>query len=282
MRCDAEKLLNALKLPTFAREYEKTARQCAEGDKHYEEFLLSLAEMEVAERQRKSTARRMRQAKFPAEKDLADFDFGAVPTLNRRRVQELSRGEYMERHENIVLVGPAGVGKTHLALRREACRRGRKVRFFTASGLATAYAEAREERQVQRLERHTQKGDLVIVDELAYVPPGHGAAENLYGFFSLCYERVSVIVTTNLPFSEWPEIFCDERLGGALIDRLTHHVHVVEIQGESYRLKASLAARPEDGGQSPSSGKEGGAETTETHRPHQWPEAAIDRARGGR
>lgn len=237
--------LKTLKLPTFGREYEKTARQCAGADKRYEEFLLCLAEMEVAERRRKSTARRIRQAKFPAEKDLGQFEFSAVPTLNKRRILELSRGGYIDRRENIVLVGPAGVGKTHLAvaLGREACRRGQKVRFFTASGLATAYAEAREEREVQRLERHCENRDLIVVDELGYVPLGQGAAENLFGFFSLCYERVSLVVTTNLPFSEWPEIFGDERLAGALIDRLTHHVHVVEIQGDSYRLKASLAAR---------------------------------------
>ena len=137
------------------------------------------------------------------------------------------------------------MGKTHLAiaLAQEACRRGKRVKFFTATGLATAYAEAREERHVQRLESHVQRRHLIIVDELGYVPLGQGAAENLFNFFSICYERVSVMVTTNLPFSEWPQVFGDERLAGALIDRLTHHVHVVEIQGESYRLRASLKAK---------------------------------------
>jgi len=236
--------LKTLKLPTFLREYEKTGRQCARDGKHYEEFLLCLAEMEVAERENKGAARRIRQAGFPAEKELADFDFSAVPKLNKRRVLELARCEYIERRESIVLAGPAGVGKTHLAiaLGREACRRGKKVKFFTACGLATAYAEAREERHVQRLDAHARTRHLILVDELGYVPLGQGAAENLFNFFSLCYERVSLIVTTNLPFSEWPQIFGDERLAGALIDRLTHHVHVVEIQGESYRLRASLKA----------------------------------------
>ena len=114
------------------------------------------------------------------------------------------------------------------------------MKFFTASGLATAYAEAREERHVQKLENYISKRHLIIVDELGYVPLGQNAAENLFGFFSRCYESASLIVTTNLPFSEWPQVFGDERMAGALLDRLTHRVHVIEIQGESYRLKASL------------------------------------------
>ena len=223
--------------------------------------------MEVAERETKSTARRIREAAFPAQKELADFDFSAVPKLGKRRILELAKGQYAERRENIVLVGPAGVGKTHLAvaLGQEACRRGKRVKFFTASGLATAYAEAREERHVQRLESHVQRRHLIIVDELGYVPLGQGAAENLFNFFSLSCERVSVMVTTNLPFSEWPQVFGDERLAGALIDRLTHHIHVVEIQGESYRLRASLRAKP---GKTADTGEQGlkGGDATQGSR----------------
>ena len=141
------------------------------------------------------------------------------------------------------------MGKTHLAvaLGREACRRNHRVKFFTAGGLATAYAEAREERHLQRLENHIRNRHLIIVDELGYVPLGQGASENLFGFFSQCYERTSVIITTNLPFGQWTEIFGDERLTGALLDRLTHRIHIVDIQGDSYRLKASL--REQEGGE---------------------------------
>jgi DNA replication protein DnaC len=135
-----------------------------------------------------------------------------------------------------------------VAIGREACRRGKRVRFFTAAGLATSYAEARVEREVQRLERHIENRDLIVVDELGYVPLGQGAAENLFNFFSRCYERTSLIVTTNLPFSDWPQVFGDERLTGALLDRLTHRVHILEIHGESYRLRDGLK-RQEGGAQ---------------------------------
>ena len=241
--------LKALKLPTFLREYRKIARQCAQDNKGYEEFLQHISELEIQERERKSTARRIRQAGFPAQKDLSDFEFAAVPKLNKKRIFELTRCDYIEKRENIVFAGEPGTGKTHLAiaLGREACRRGRKVKFFTAAGLATAYAEARTEREVQKLERYISKCHLVIVDELGYVPLGK-ASEDLFNFFSQCYERTSLIVTTNLPFSEWPQVFGDERLTGALLDRLTHRVHVVEVQGESYRFKSSRKKKEEQEG----------------------------------
>jgi len=246
-----ENYLKTLRLPTFLREYQQAARQCAEKDQPYEEFLLQLAGREVAMREQNAVARRMKEACFPAEKELSSFEFAAVPKLNKKRVLDLARCAFLETRENICLLGPPGTGKTHLAvaLGREACRRGKRVRFFTAAGLATAYAEARAEREVQRLERHIQNRNLIVVDELGYVPLGQGAAENLFNFFSKCYERTSLIVTTNLPFSEWPQVFGDERLTGALLDRLTHRVHIIEIPGESYRLRDGL--KRQEGGEGP-------------------------------
>ena len=237
--------LKTLRLPTFLKEYTQMARQCGEENKDYEDFLLLLAEREVQSRETNAIARRMREAGFPAEKDLSGFDFSAVPKLGKKRVLDLSRSEYIDKRENIVLIGNSGVGKTHLAvaLGREACRRGKRVKFFTAAGLATAYAEARAEREVRRLEAHIRNRHLIILDELGYVTLGESGPENLFGFMSQCYERTSVIVTTNLPFAEWPQVFGGERLAGALLDRLTHHVHILEIPGESYRLKTSLKKR---------------------------------------
>jgi DNA replication protein DnaC len=244
--------LKTLKLPTFLRDYSAVARQCGEKDAPYELFLQQLAELEVQHRQAQSIARRIRQASFPVVKELSDFDFAAVPKLNKKRVLDLAQGQFIEQRANVVLNGAPGVGKTHVAigLGREACRRGRKVRFFTASGLVNAYVEAREQRQITRLENHIRRNDLIIVDELGYIPLDRVGAEHLFGFFSQCYEQTSLIVTTNLPFAEWPQVFAgDERLAGALLDRLTHHVYILDITGDSYRLKASLKKRKREGGE---------------------------------
>jgi DNA replication protein DnaC len=234
----------------FLKEYSQAARQCGEENKQYEDFLQHLAEREVAERERNAIGRRIKEANFPAEKDLSSYEFTVVPNLNKKRILDLAKCEFIEKRENIVLAGPPGVGKTHLAiaLGREACRRGKRVKFFTAVGLATTYAEAQAEKEVRRLEAHIQNRHLIIIDELGYVPLGQGGAEHLFGFFSQCYERASVIVTTNLPFGEWPQVFGDERLTGALLDRLTHRVHILEINGDSYRLKAGMKSKEQEGG----------------------------------
>jgi len=244
--------LKTLRLPTMLRECPTVARQCGEKDASYELFLQQLAELEVQNRQAQSIARRIKQAAFPVVKELADFDFAAVPKLNKKRVLDLARGEFIEQRANVVLNGAPGVGKTHVAigLGREACRRGRKVRFFTAAGLVNAYLEAREQRQITRLENHIRRNDLIIVDELGYIPLDRAGAEHLFGFFSQCYEQTSLVVTTNLPFADWPQVFAgDERLAGALLDRLTHHVYILDITGDSYRLKTSLKRRKQQGGQ---------------------------------
>jgi len=235
--------LKTLRLPVFLRECPTVARQCSDKDATYESFLEQLAGLEVQNRQVQSIARRIKQAAFPVVKELADYDFTAVPKLNKKRVLDLTKGQFIEQRANVVLNGAPGVGKTHLAiaLGRDACRNGRKVRFFTAAGLVNTYVEAREERHITRLENHIQRHDLIIIDELGYIPLDRTGAEHLFSFFSQCYEQTSLIVTTNLPFAEWPQIFAeDERLTGALLDRLTHHVHILDITGDSFRLKTSL------------------------------------------
>lgn len=243
--------LKTLRLPTMLRECDAVARQAGEADASYELFLQQLAEAEVQQRQAASIERRLKQANFPTAKELGDFDFAAAPGVNKKRLLELARCQFLEQRQNLIFTGAPGTGKTHLAiaLGREACRRGRKVRFHTASGLANLYLEAREERQLLRLEKQIQRCDLIIVDELGYIPLDRHGAEHLFGFFSQCYELTSLMVTTNLPFADWPQIFAnDERLTGALLDRLTHHVQIVEILGDSYRLKSSLKRSREKGG----------------------------------
>ncbi len=244
--------LKTLRLPTFLREYPAVARQSNEKDASYELFLQQLAELEVQHRQAQGILRRIKQAAFPVVKELSDFNFSTVPKLNKKRVLDLARCQFIEQRANVVLNGAPGVGKTHLAIAigREACRRGHKVRFFTASGLVNTYIEARQERQVLRLEKHIGRNDLIVIDELGYIPLDRSGAEHLFGFFSQCYEQTSLIVTTNLPFADWPQIFAeDERLAGALLDRLTHHVHILDITGDSYRLKDSLKRNKKQGGE---------------------------------
>jgi DNA replication protein DnaC len=243
--------LKTLKLPTFTREYEAVARQCAQDNAAYPAFLQQLAELEVQHRQAQAIERRMKQAGFPLVKELSDFDFAAAPQLNKKRVLDLAQGQFIEHRANLVFLGAPGLGKTHLSIGigRQACRRGYKAKFFTAASLANAYLEAREERQITRLENHIRRCDLIIVDELGYIPLDRTGAEHLFSFFSQCYETTSLMVTTNLPFADWPQVFAgDERLTGALLDRLTHHIHIVEILGDSYRLNASKNRNRRKGG----------------------------------
>jgi DNA replication protein DnaC len=238
-----ESYLKTLRLPTMLGEYPGVVRQCAEKDAAYDSFLEHLAELEVNARATKATERRLKQARFPVAKELSEFDFSAVPKLNKSKLLELARGDFIDARANLVFLGPPGTGKSHLAVAvgRAACRVGHRVKFFTAAGLANLYREAWDERQVLRFEASLRRLDAIVVDELGYVPLDKAGAEHLFGFFSQCYEQTSLIVTTNLPFAEWPATFAgDERLTGALLDRLTHRVHIVEIKGDSYRLKSSM------------------------------------------
>ena len=233
--------LKALKLPTFLREYDKLARQCAAEGVDHIRYLLRLVELELIERERRTVERRIKEAKFPAVKSLDSFDFQALPSLNKPLVLELARSEYVARRENIIAVGNSGTGKTHIALGLglAACQKGLSVGFVTAAALVHELIEARDEKRLLRLQRQLAMHKLLIIDELGYVPLSQTGAELLFEVFSQRYERGAMIVTSNLPFDEWTSVFGSERLTGALLDRLTHHVHILEMNGESYRLAHS-------------------------------------------
>ncbi|MDQ3114825.1 MAG: IS21-like element helper ATPase IstB [Actinomycetota bacterium] len=233
--------LKALKLPTFLREYDKLARQCAAEGVDHTRYLLRLAELELIERERRMVERRIKQAKFPAVKSLDSFDFLALPSLNKALVLELARSEYIVRRENIIAVGNSGTGKTHIALGLglAACQKGLSVGFTTAAALVHELIEARDEKRLLRLQRQLATYKPLIIDELGYVPFSQTGAELLFEVFSQRYERASTLVTSNLPFDEWTGVFASERLTGALLDRLTHHVNILEMNGDSYRLKQS-------------------------------------------
>jgi DNA replication protein DnaC len=237
--------LKALKLPTFLREYDKLARQCATEGVDHTGYLLRLSELELLERERRMIERRIRQARFPAVKSLDSFDFGVMPSLNKMLVLELSRCSYVERRENVIALGNSGTGKTHVALGLglAACQKGLAVGFTTAAALVHELLEARDERRLLRLQRQLAGYKLLIVDELGYVPLSPSGAELLFEIFSQRYERGAMIVTSNLPFDEWTAVFGSERLTGAILDRLTHHVHLLEMNGESYRLRTSQQRR---------------------------------------
>ena len=237
--------LKQLRLPTVLREYDKVARECARDGVDHPRYLLRLLELELIDRERRLVERRIRQARFPATKSLDSFVFSAIPTLNKMLVLELARCEYILRRENIIALGNSGTGKSHVALGLglAACQRGFSVVFTTAAELVHQLMEARDEKRLLRLQRELQAPRLLIIDELGYVPLSPTGAELLFEVFSQRYEHGSTIVTSNLPFEEWTAVFGSERLTGALLDRLTHHVHILTMNGESYRLAQSAARR---------------------------------------
>jgi DNA replication protein DnaC len=200
-----------------------------------------LCEQELIDRERRLIERRIRAARFPTVKSLDSFDFTAIPSLNKVRVLELARCEYLQRRENIIALGNSGTGKTHIALGLglAACQKGLSVSFTTAATLVHELMEARDEKRLLRLQKQLAAYRLLIIDELGFVPLSKVGAELLFEVFSQRYEQGSILVTSNLPFDEWPEVFGSERLTGALLDRLTHHVHILEMNGDSYRLNQS-------------------------------------------
>ena len=237
--------LKTLKLPTFLREYQKLARQCATEGVDHVGYLTRLSEREMIERDRRKVERRIKAARFPVVKSLDSFDFAVIPKLNKMQVLELARCEWIERRENVIALGPSGTGKTHVALGLglAACQKGLSVGFTTAAALVSEMMEARDERRLLRFQKQMATHQLLIIDELGFVPLSKTGAELLFELISQRYERGATLITSNQPFDEWTQTLGSERLTGALLDRITHHVNILEMNGDSYRLAQSRARK---------------------------------------
>jgi DNA replication protein DnaC len=234
-----------LRLPTMGQEFEKLARDAAAGNQTFVQFLLSLTELELAARAANAVGTRIKNADFPIEKDFDTFDFTALPGLSKPKVLELGRCEWIEQKFNCCLIGSHGTGKTHISigLGLAACRAGLRVRFFTAAELVSQLEKEQKQYTLDRFLRQLDRAHLLILDELGYVTMSRCGVELLFRVFGDRYERGSLLVTSNLPFSEWGQIFQGERMTAALLDRLTHHCQILEMNGESYRFRESMKAK---------------------------------------
>jgi DNA replication protein DnaC len=226
-------------------EFEKLAREASAANETYEQYLLRLSELEVAGRSANALRARIKQAAFPVPKDFDTYEFTTMPTLNKQKFLELARGEWIDQHYNVCLIGAPGTGKTHLAiaLGQAACRQGRRVRFFTAAALVNRLEEAQKQYQLDRFLAQLDKTDLLICDELGYLSFSRSGAELLFQVFADRYERASLLITSNLAFSDWGQVFQGERMTAALLDRLTHRCHIFEMNGESYRFRESMKSK---------------------------------------
>ncbi len=237
-----ETYLKKLRLPTFLHNYARFAEDAAQKSLGYDRFLLALAEQEVLQREENQRQRRIREARFPVHKELADFDFSCVASLSKQRVLDLARGAYIDRAEPIILVGNPGLGKTHVAtgLALAACRQGHRVRFYTAAGLVNELILAQDEHRLSKFLASALKHQLIVLDELGFIPFSASGAQLIFQFCSTLYARVAMVVTTNLRFADWVQVFGDERLTAALLDRLAHKAHILEFVGESYRFRERM------------------------------------------
>jgi DNA replication protein DnaC len=242
--------LKQLRLPNMHAEFEKLAREAASANENYEQYLLRLTELEVTARSANVLATRIKNATFPIHKDFDTYDFAAMPSVSKPKILELARGDWLEQRANAIFVGQPGTGKTHLAtaLGLAACRLGYRVRFFTAAGLVNRLEEAQKQYQLDRFLGQLDRAQLLICDELGYLSFSRAGAELLFQVFADRYERKSLLITSNLAFSDWGQVFQGERMTAALLDRLTHRCHIFEMNGESYRFRESMRTRKSKGG----------------------------------
>jgi DNA replication protein DnaC len=237
-----ESHLKSLRLATFRQQYRQVAEDAARNNLDYERYLLALAEQEVAQRLLNSQQQRIKAARFPVLKELADFDFSAIPQLNKQRVLDLARGEYIAKAEPILMVGQPGLGKSHVStgLALAACRQCQHVRFYNAAALVNELIQAQEQHRLPKFLAAALKQQLIVLDELGFIPFSTLGAQLMFQFCATLHERVALIVTTNLAFADWPQVFGSEQLTAALLDRLTFKAHILEFIGESYRFRQRL------------------------------------------
>jgi DNA replication protein DnaC len=237
-----ESYLKQLGLSAFLRHYRQVADDAGQRNDSHLRFLLALAEAEVNQRDLNSQKRRLQEARFPVVKSLSDFDFSAIPSLNKQRLLQLAEGGYIAQAEPVILVGNPGLGKSHIAtaLGVLACQQKRRVRFYNAAALVNELLAAQQEQRLDRFLATALRHNLIILDELGFIPFSATGAHLLFQFCSTLYERVALLVTTNLRFADWNQLFVDERLTLALLDRLTHKAHIVEFNGDSYRFRQRL------------------------------------------
>jgi DNA replication protein DnaC len=237
-----ESHLKSLRLPTFVQNYRRFADDAARNNQSYDRFLLALAEQEVSQRDLNRQRQYLKAARFLLLKELADFDFSAIPQLNKQRILDLARGEYISQITPVILVGNPGLGKTHVAtgLAVTACRQGYRVRFYNAAALVNDLLQAQEQHRLPKFLAAALKHNLIVLDELGFIPFSPSGAQLMFQFCSTLHERVTLIVTTNLKFADWTQVFGSEQLTAALLDRLTHRAHILEFVGESYRFRQRL------------------------------------------
>lgn len=237
-----ESHLKTLRLATFREQYRQVAEDAAGNNLGYDQYLLALAEQEVAQRHINSQRQRIKAARFPVLKDLADFDFSAIPQLNKQKVLDLARGEYINKAQPIILVGQPGLGKSHVAsgLALAACRQCHRVRFYNAAALVNELSLAREQQRLPKFLATALRQQLIVLDELGFIPFSTTDAQLMFQFCSTLHERVALIITTNLKFADWTQVFGSEQLTAALLDRLTFKAHILEFIGESFRFRQRM------------------------------------------
>jgi DNA replication protein DnaC len=246
---DVRELLKAqlrqLRLPAMAQELESLSREAAASNQSFEQFLLRLTEVELAGRAANALRSRIKQAAFPVSKDFDTYDFTALPALSKPKLLDLARCEWIDQKINCCFIGSPGTGKTHLAvsLGLAACRAGYGVRFFTAAKLVGQLEKAQKQYTLDRFLSQLDKAALLICDELGYLSFSRSGAELLFQVFAERYERSSVLITSNLGFGEWGQVFRGDRMTAALLDRLTHRCEIFEMNGESYRFRESMKTK---------------------------------------